>query len=1853
MNLFNLVFTLLVSLVLFGCNNPKGGSVLSAGHVPLLKPPGEFNFTTSQVNGQTASVYWDPAPRASEYRVFYGNSPSSITTELQSCRGTNRSCSLNELQKGVSYYFKVVAYNQGGGTGISSIRHVRIIAPFNLTSLVTGTEANQLIVSFPQDSIGAEKYDVRYGTNPSSLDEILEDVTSPAVIPNLIGGDLYYVSVEASNTIGDGITVVSTNKLSETPLVQLAPPNTVSTVAEPGKVNLSWAQTSGAKWYVILRRALGGPFQQIASDLKVRNFLDNTVTNGVTYEYVVRSSNGADSEDSAPVPVRPISTFTLQSATSISISGASISWGAAVGADNYEIYLKNPNDSYVKSATQTGLGFSFTNLQPGTTYVAKVVATNAVTQPLTTSTSNEVTFTTSPLPVSNFTASSNASRTVVLSWTAPSSTAPLTYTVKRGTNSGAYPQSLTTTLTATTYTDTTAVDGTDYFYVVIANNGTPSDLSLERAIRTISNCAISSSMALGKTSLTLSWSSCIGADQYDVIISTSAGATTPVAATLSSSVNSYTATGLNASTNYFLKIRSRNSFGVGVSRLTAETQQVTYPNPPTIAVTGGAGQATLSWPAVNTVTSYRVFRGTQPGEYDTEFTTTTNSRVDTGLTNGQTYYYVVRSNNGYESENSSELGTRPIANFSISTTSVSRNSITVNWPSTIGAESYHIEYRKGSDPFTTLNNQVSGATISGLLSGTPYDVRVYGQSSVGTNLAKVYTPTVVAKTTPTAPAISSISSTSGSITLSWPAVTGGEQYRIYRSTTSGSFPTTPTTSVTTTSYTDAATTPGVSYFYVISAFNGTESTVSNEVSAMPVGTINTPAVTTLSSSSLKVDWVAPTAATSYKVFYKLQTASSYISSPEIVETSYILSGLNSGVSYDVYVMALNMNGTSGASRSSAVISRATLPSTISTLAVTCSEAQKVALSWTPVAGATKYHIYRGFSASSLSYIGAVNGQSAASYLDTGLSGGSVYFYSVRPHNGSVEVADSNIQSIKVIGSFDLTAAQATSATSVNLSWTTASGADTYDVYYGPNVVPLLNIQDMGSSETTSYSLTGLTPGTFYYVSIRARNSQGANTSTVMSLPLTVTTSPSAPVLSNVSVSSGKISFQVANASGASTYNVYRSESSGGPYSQIAHGRTALTFTDSNATNGKSWYYIVRSFNGTESVNSSEVSGLPIPSISINSVADLSSTSLRVTWSFSEEINTQGITYQLNWGTSPTLLDKTETPSSSPFVLTGLSSGTTYYFQMSASSAVGPGMTVTSAISSGSTNSPPVINFIADQETPSNEAKTIVISISDDNDILDCSSLSVSSSNLSVIAPEGILVTGLGTNQCSMVISPSGVVGTTTLSLGISDGKNAASVSFNFNVASCKVDHIGWITEPQSLLAGETWSPAPKVVLKSRDASGPLCDDDVNPVYLSLAKDSSFNQDATVTGTSKVIPVAGFAEFPSTGMTRAGNGYTMVASQGEVVSEENAVPFNVTADATVTQFMWAPMPTSFASEEVPSPTPILYTADQYGNLIAPTNPLEVSLSLYRSDDSLVSSIENSPILTSSGFISLENTMLQESGNFYFRASSSSLATKDSLVFNVSPISRGNVTASLEMLQGAIVHKKNYPVIYPRSTLMWGKNSIAGTNTYKWRIVATHEDSGPATVILREGAMVKASITLTPNTSHQTIYETTFSGPILATGKWTVSMSGESTLYSSQLIIEQVQTGRSLSYIPLSTVSGGQSFITISHSSLQNPGPLNFPTFTYDWSTLPRLSGAKLLMVSKGNNATVCVQLFSKMTNSSIGNELCRMGGAESLLTLDIPIANLPTTLDEIEVRSKSTSGEGHLYKAGLLLEFHGM
>ena len=164
---------------------------------------------------------------------------------------------------------------------------------------------------------------------------------------------------------------------------------------------------------------------------------------------------------------------------------------------------------------------------------------------------------------------------------------------------------------------------------------------------------------------------------------------------------------------------------------------------------------------------------------------------------------------------------------------------------------------------------------------------------------------------------------------------------------------------------------------------------------------------------------------------------------------------------------------------------ATKPAAPTGLTVTAKTSSTVSLSWTASSGATGYDVLRNGT--------QVGTATSTSYTDTGLTAGTTYTYTVEATNtagtsaaGSSVSATTTAAGIAPNAPTGLTVGTVTTTT-VPLSWTASTTSGSYAVagYYvlrGGTVV--------GTTTSTSYTDTGLSPATSYTYTVKAYDSDG-------------------------------------------------------------------------------------------------------------------------------------------------------------------------------------------------------------------------------------------------------------------------------------------------------------------------------------------------------------------------------------------------------------------------------------------------------------------------------------------------------------------------------------------------------------------------------------------------------------------------------------------------------------------------------------------------------------------------------------------------------------------------------------------
>src|SRR5213082_2294484 len=103
--------------------------------------------------------------------------------------------------------------------------------------------------------------------------------------------------------------------------------------------------------------------------------------------------------------------------------------------------------------------------------------------------------------------------------------------------------------------------------------------------------------------------------------------------------------------------------------------------------------------------------------------------------------------------------------------------------------------------------------------------------------------------------------------------------------------------------------------------------------------------------------------------------------------------------------------------------------------------------------------------------------------------------------------------------------------------------------------------------------SGLTNGTTYYYVAQAVNSAGTSSNSNQASATPVCSLPGVPSGLSATPGNAQVSLSWAAASGATSYNVKRSTTSGTGYGTIANA-TGTSYTNSGLTNGTTYYYVV-------------------------------------------------------------------------------------------------------------------------------------------------------------------------------------------------------------------------------------------------------------------------------------------------------------------------------------------------------------------------------------------------------------------------------------------------------------------------------------------------------------------------------------------------------------------------------------------------------------------------------------------------------------------------------------------------------
>ena len=763
-----------------------------------------------------------------------------------------------------------------------------------------------------------------------------------------------------------------------------------------------------------------------------------------------------------PDPTPPAAPTNL-TANAVSSSQIDLDWDDNTELDlsHYNVHRStNIGGPYSQVATNVTLSqHSDTGLSASTTYYYVVTAVDTASNE--SGYSNEASDTTyapdlPPAAPTDLTANAVSSSQIDLDWDDNTEPDLSHYNVHRSTTPGDPYSQVATNVTLSQHSDTGLSASTTYYYVVTAVDtaSNESGYSNEASDTTGPAAPTNLTATAGSSSrIDLQWTdNANDEDGFRIERKISGGAYEEIT-TVSPDVTRYYDIGLDSSETYTYHVCSYK--GDCNSTWSNEATQSPLPVAPSgLTAISGNGVVDLSW-MDNTETDfhhYDVYRSLTSGSGYSKINSSdvsVSNYTDNTVTNGTTYYYIVKAtdNSSNESSASNEATgfprdtSPPGAPTGLSVTAIGDRLVRLSWTANTepDVDSYNV-YRSTApgSGYARIATGVTGVTIvtyddTTVFNGIPYYYRVTAVDTSGNESPysdDEASGTPLDSDPPDAP--TGIYATAGDseIIIDWIDNTEYDldNYRVYRSTTSGFTPGPPTfiNSVTSSEYTDSGLTNGTTYYYRIKAEDTSSnlSQPSDQVSATPSDLTppSTPTnlTATASDGQVELDWDdnAEPDLQDYNIYRSTTSGSSYILIDSVSGTppssDYIDATVTNDEIYYYVVTAVDAvsNESDASDEASAMPQDTTAPAAPTGLL--CTVSASVSLDWddnNTELDFASYNVYRdtadGFTPGPGNHI--ASGLTASEYTDSSVTNGPTYYYVVTAVDTSSNESDASGQ----------------------------------------------------------------------------------------------------------------------------------------------------------------------------------------------------------------------------------------------------------------------------------------------------------------------------------------------------------------------------------------------------------------------------------------------------------------------------------------------------------------------------------------------------------------------------------------------------------------------------------------------------------------------------------------------------------------------------------------------------------------------------------------------------------------------------------------------------------------------------
>ncbi|MDD6212425.1 MAG: fibronectin type III domain-containing protein [Clostridiales bacterium] len=513
---------------------------------------------------QGVALYWAEETGAIGYQIYRKvGSGSYERIKTIDDNSTVTWTDIEAVETGIEYTYYIRAYTSDGSKlcyakASESVSVIRELEPPAISSLTNTAEGVKIKW---KAAAGTKKYRIFRKTGSQSW-ESLEDTTSTEFLDDSVqSGTTYRYSIRCLSS--DGQSYISSFDSTGKAIQYLSQPRISSIINTTSGVQIKWNSITGAPKYRVFRKT-GSQSWETLEDTASTEFLDDTVQSGTTYSYTVQSVSAdgktyTSSYDSTGRTIQYLSAPAVSGLTNTA-SGVQIKWKAVTGAQKYRVFRKIGSQSWEALEDTASTEFLDQKVQSGTTYRYTVRCISADGK-IYTSSYDSKGKTICYLARPKLTGITNTADGMKITWSKVSGAEG--YYVYRKTENGKYTKIKKVTGAKTlSYTDTSAKNGTFYYYTVRAYYDSCKSSYVDKGIGALRITAPKISSLTNKKGkkLAVTWSKNNSAAGYQIQYAANSKFSGAVTVNVKRNTSlSKTITGLKKGSTCYVRIRSYNS----------------------------------------------------------------------------------------------------------------------------------------------------------------------------------------------------------------------------------------------------------------------------------------------------------------------------------------------------------------------------------------------------------------------------------------------------------------------------------------------------------------------------------------------------------------------------------------------------------------------------------------------------------------------------------------------------------------------------------------------------------------------------------------------------------------------------------------------------------------------------------------------------------------------------------------------------------------------------------------------------------------------------------------------------------------------------------------------------------------------------------------------------------------------------------------------------------------------------------------------------------------------------------------------------------------------------------------------